>query len=401
MTGTLPSSGSTDTGLWVTDGMQFFLVDLASGGTIASLTVRVTGGSTPKPTVTFTANPNPIILAAGVTTGQTTLNWNAPGYSNLVIRLNSPSGSPMTGALPSSGTTPTGNWVSSGMQFFLVDASTGNSLASVVVTATGGVTFTPANITSPTPLSTLTVPLVTFSWSGGASVSSYAVLIGTTPNGSDIHSEPALPPSATSLKWSIPIDGRFIYVTIYSFFGSGPPGISSAQYVTQAIDYAVLGTYTVPQGVDVHMESKAWCRANGPNSVAAKVAAIPQSQITITRSSDLTYNLSMRNVAGAGLPTYSYALPITQKTQDQIVFAPPNGSITTNQTYSYSTNPFAFPGIQIVRRFTGAGDAGFMEVTGVNGQNYLTFEGFLAASGPYCDAVFDDSVILDYTKPLQ
>jgi sugar lactone lactonase YvrE len=222
MTGTLGPSGSVPTGNWVTDGLQFFLVDLTTNSAIASLTVHVSGtplltpvltsispntaqagsgsitlqatgsnfssssvvvwnttnlatqfqsavllqatvpaslltnagtaqvlvangalvsgsqtftitpGQTPPPSViTFTANPNPIIAASGV--GMTTLTWNAPGYSSVVIRLTSPTGNAMTGSLPSSGSTPTGNWVTNGTQFFLVDANSGASLASLTV----------------------------------------------------------------------------------------------------------------------------------------------------------------------------------------------------------------------------------------------------------------------------
>jgi hypothetical protein len=137
MTGSLPSSGSAQTGNWVTNGMQFFLVDLTTNSAIASLTVHVSASGIPPPPVeaTFTANPNPIVSSTGV--GVTTLTWNAPGYSNLVIYVNSPTGTAMTGSLPSSGSAQTGNWVTNGMQFFLVEASSGTSLASVTVTVQG------------------------------------------------------------------------------------------------------------------------------------------------------------------------------------------------------------------------------------------------------------------------
>jgi hypothetical protein len=63
----------------------------------------------------------------------TTLIWNAPGYSQLVIRVGSPTGPAMTGTLPFAGATNTGDWVTDGMQFFLVDLATGNSVANVTV----------------------------------------------------------------------------------------------------------------------------------------------------------------------------------------------------------------------------------------------------------------------------
>lgn len=131
LTGKLGSTGSVTTGTWVTDGMQFFLVDVTSGASIASVVVHVTGSA--GGTVTFTADPNPIPAAGG----KTTLSWNAPGYSDLVIHINSPTGTAMTGKLGSTGSVTTGTWVTDGMQFFLVDLTSGTSIASVIVHVNG------------------------------------------------------------------------------------------------------------------------------------------------------------------------------------------------------------------------------------------------------------------------
>jgi hypothetical protein len=49
MTGAMGSSGFTRTGDWVTDGMQFFLVDLTTHTAIASLIVHVSASETPAP----------------------------------------------------------------------------------------------------------------------------------------------------------------------------------------------------------------------------------------------------------------------------------------------------------------------------------------------------------------
>jgi sugar lactone lactonase YvrE len=164
LVGSSSGSGSVITGDWVTDGMEFFLVDLTNGSIIAIVTVHLgpTGDTTPS-AVTFTANPNPI-----PTPGQpTTLTWNAPGYSNLVIRVNSPTGQVLAEGLGSSGSTVTGTWVTNGMTFFLVDASSGATVASVVVNIgvqpvtrmRGMRSFT----ASPNPLAAPGQP-VTFTW---------------------------------------------------------------------------------------------------------------------------------------------------------------------------------------------------------------------------------------------
>ena len=98
----------------------------------------------PTPGVSFGANPTPVPVNAGSTVGQTSLNWNAPGSSSLQIFAN---GSLFADVGPS-GSAATGNWVSDGMNFFLMDPATGAPLSTVTVhttaatTTTGQVTFT-------------------------------------------------------------------------------------------------------------------------------------------------------------------------------------------------------------------------------------------------------------------
>ena len=126
----LPASGSVDTGNWVSDGTSFSLVGPASNHTIATLIVHTT--TAPNGRVTFTANPNPIPLAAATNVGKTTLSWNAPGNGGLQIWVD---GVLFDAALPASGSVETGNWVSDGTSFALVNPSSGQTLATVGVAA--------------------------------------------------------------------------------------------------------------------------------------------------------------------------------------------------------------------------------------------------------------------------
>lgn len=126
----LPASGSVDTGNWVSDGTSFSLVDPATSHAIAMLTVHTTsvaGGQ-----ATFMANPNPITLAGGTNVGKTTLSWNAPGHSQLQIWVD---GVLFDAGLPASGSVDTGNWVSDGTTFALIDPANGQTIASVSVAA--------------------------------------------------------------------------------------------------------------------------------------------------------------------------------------------------------------------------------------------------------------------------
>jgi len=82
--------------------------------------------------VGFTANPNPITLAAGTNVGKTTLSWNTPGISGLQIWVD---GVLFDAGLPASGSVDTGNWVSDGTSFALINPANGQTISSVTVAA--------------------------------------------------------------------------------------------------------------------------------------------------------------------------------------------------------------------------------------------------------------------------
>lgn len=84
---------------------------------------------------TLTADPNPINLAPGSTVGKTTLSWNAPGHTSLQIFAGS---TLFATGLASSGAIDTGNWVSDGLVFSLVDPTSGRALATVAAHAMSG-----------------------------------------------------------------------------------------------------------------------------------------------------------------------------------------------------------------------------------------------------------------------
>src|SRR5208283_1671674 len=136
------SAGSAQTGDWVGNGMEFVLVDGSTHATLAITTVTL-GASGAAPTIS--ANPNPIAAAPG----QTTISWNAPGSSSVEVHIGSATGT-LFAAGGSSGAAMTGDWVSNGMVFVLVNAATHATLASTTVTvgSSGG---TPTITASPNP----------------------------------------------------------------------------------------------------------------------------------------------------------------------------------------------------------------------------------------------------------
>jgi sugar lactone lactonase YvrE len=81
---------------------------------------------------TIAASPNPIPVSSPLALGQTTIYWNAPGYANVEVHVDMPTG-PELSSGGWTGSAETGVWVTDGAQFFLVDAATRITLASLTV----------------------------------------------------------------------------------------------------------------------------------------------------------------------------------------------------------------------------------------------------------------------------
>jgi len=101
----------------------------------ASPATSDTGSSTSDDVISATPNPAPHLPSGNA---MTTIEWNTTTSTSIEIHLNSPSG-PLFVSGGSTGSAPTGPWVSNGLTFFLQDVSGGkaltaaNTLGSVVV----------------------------------------------------------------------------------------------------------------------------------------------------------------------------------------------------------------------------------------------------------------------------
>jgi hypothetical protein len=95
--------------------------------------------------VIFTASPNPIVLSGGAASGTTTLSWNAPGHSQVAVFVNSTDGQQLTGWLGPTGSATTGDWVNNGMEFFLVDQTSGAIARLTVRVESAGISEGPRN----------------------------------------------------------------------------------------------------------------------------------------------------------------------------------------------------------------------------------------------------------------
>ena len=69
----------------------------------------------------FSIIPEIITKCGSSGLGRARLSWNQPGAGLVQVRVVSPSGPVMTGLGPPTGTAETGEWVSDGLTFFLVD----------------------------------------------------------------------------------------------------------------------------------------------------------------------------------------------------------------------------------------------------------------------------------------
>jgi hypothetical protein len=84
--------------------------------------------ATPPAPPSIAASPNPIPVNAGSSVGQTTITWNAPGYSVVELHRDAPDG-PLIAVSGPLGVVTTGVWVTDGMRFCLVDPGTRTELA--------------------------------------------------------------------------------------------------------------------------------------------------------------------------------------------------------------------------------------------------------------------------------
>jgi hypothetical protein len=72
---------------------------------------------------------------------------------------------------------------------------------------------------TPTPGSTLSGNIATFTWSAGTGATAYWLDIGSTLGGNDYYQSGNLGNVLTTTVYSLPADGSQIYVTLYSLVG--------------------------------------------------------------------------------------------------------------------------------------------------------------------------------------
>ncbi|MDP3954078.1 MAG: PKD domain-containing protein [bacterium] len=108
----------------------------------AEVSIDINGTATYPSKGTISANPNPIQVCPPDTNGSTTISGSA--NTDWEIRLNSPTGTLWISSLQDSFSEPTGDWITNGMTFYLLEQETSAVLDTVTVnhTSTGCITHT-------------------------------------------------------------------------------------------------------------------------------------------------------------------------------------------------------------------------------------------------------------------
>jgi glucose/arabinose dehydrogenase len=154
---------------------------------------------------TITANPNPIQLSAGSSTGATNILWSSAYCSKVEVHRDSPSGLLVARSGPGSFSQMSGNWVTEGTKLFLQDVSNGQPLTSAYTldSVTLHVTTAPIGSITADPNPLLTVPgQTTVAWTsyGTSNVEIHV----NAPNGSGFAGSGPGSFSAVTGGWATP-----------------------------------------------------------------------------------------------------------------------------------------------------------------------------------------------------
>ncbi|MBK5290095.1 MAG: hypothetical protein JJE04_00180 [Acidobacteriia bacterium] len=101
------------------------------------LAALIATGNLTAQTPTMAVTPDPIVECNEAGLGRARILWDAPDAASTLIRVGASDGTPMNSATSPTGAASTGDWVTDGMLFFLIDAS-GKVLAQARANVTCG-----------------------------------------------------------------------------------------------------------------------------------------------------------------------------------------------------------------------------------------------------------------------
>ena len=232
------SAGSAVTGLWVTNGMQFFLQDV-SGGEPGTTLTTFTAQSAGLPGLPAGTN---ILISSN--NGQQ-LTYSVTGVSEIEIHLNTPDGPLLTRSSQPQGTVNTGPWVTNGMRFYLQDVSSGQPLTYQFTLATAVATVIPNSPSAP------------------------GVLFGATPGVAPDPSNTGV--STASLYWDAPAAAE---VEVHVGAANGPLFVAAAGNAFYA-----TGDW-VTDGMQFYLQNASSGNATSPANTMAITTVDVQSTLT-------------------------------------------------------------------------------------------------------------------------
>jgi PKD repeat protein len=121
-------SGTRETGNWVSDGMQFYLIDVEAEQVLQHFRVALRRSCESR----IWADPNPVEVCDGSSTASSAIFWEAPVEKRVEVRLGSPTGT-LFATTWGSGKQATGKWVREGTTFVLWEPASRSELDRVTV----------------------------------------------------------------------------------------------------------------------------------------------------------------------------------------------------------------------------------------------------------------------------
>lgn len=121
--------GTKATGMLTGGGRRYFLLNTSNGSPGRIIGTALVAIRQPASGCPITATPNPIIACGGGGSredpvGTTTIKWEVNNVTSTQVRINSPTGQ-LFASGGKSGSQETGNWVTNGLKFYVLDTSNG------------------------------------------------------------------------------------------------------------------------------------------------------------------------------------------------------------------------------------------------------------------------------------
>ncbi len=185
-----------------------------------------------------------------------------------------------------------------------------------------------AQITSPTPGSTLTSTSQTFQWTSDAGATGYELDIGSVQGGNDIYQSGNLGNVTQVTVNNLPSNGQTLYVTLFTFVNGGAP-YNQYTYTAYSLSNGLAQMTSPPPGSEIDGTSATFSWSAGTNAQGYELdigSTYGGNDIEQSGPLGLVQSLTVNNLPNNG--TEIYATLWTQI----------NGNLYYNE-YEYQSGP--------------------------------------------------------------